>query len=323
MISLPKISVVIPIKNGEQTLVKCLHSITTQTIASQIEIIVLDSQSTDKSVAIANEYKAKIINVPEGTFNHGLTRNLGIANASGDFIFLTVQDAAIAENNMLEKMATHFWDEKVMAVVAHQATPHDADKNPAKWFRRISEPEVETRYFPDGQFATLSKEKQFELSRWDDVCAMYRKTASQALPFRETNFSEDCLWAYDALNAGFKLIRDPSLVVHHYHHMSFNYVLKSKFIINYNDYIYFQHIPDFKLSPMNTMKIIYQLVKKRDLTITKKFYWIFHNIGASLANFISVIIFRISLSIGKEKMLNRAYQIICKSVPQGHQKNSE
>lgn len=315
-----KISVVIPVKNGGSILEKCLISLTSQTINKDIEIIILDSASTDNSKALATSYQAKIINIPNGTFNHGLTRNLGIANASGDFIFLTVQDAAIADNYMLEKMVTHFLDEKVMAVVAHQATPNDADKNPAKWFRRISEPEVETRYFPDGQFATLSKEKQFELSRWDDVCAMYRKTALQALPFRETSFSEDCFWAFDALNAGFKLIRDPSLVVYHYHHMSFNYVLKSKFIAYYNDYIFFQHLPNIQLSPLNIIKIIYHLLKKRELTIANKLYWIIHNMGASFGNFVSVMIFRISLGIGKEKLLDSAYKIICKTIPQGKQK---
>lgn len=317
-----KISVVIPAKNGGSILEKCLFSIASQTIYNEVEIIVLDSSSTDNSKEIAASFNAKIIDVPNGTFNHGLTRNMGVSNALGDFIFFTVQDASIAQHDMLEKMVSHFFDEKVMAVVAHQAIPHDEDKNPARWFKRFSEPLVETRFFPDGQFATLSKQKQFQLSRWDDVCAMYRKTALQQLPFRETNFSEDCLWAYDALNAEFKLIRDPSLVVYHYHHMSFNYVLKSKFIVYYNDYLYFQHTPDFQFSPINTFKTIYHLLTKNELTFDKKLYWILHNILASFANFVAIVIFKISLGLGKEKLLRKAYQIICKTVPQGQQKNT-
>ncbi|MEO6838770.1 MAG: glycosyltransferase family A protein, partial [Ginsengibacter sp.] len=136
------ISVIIPVKNGAQTLEKCLIKIRSQT-TRDIEIIVLDSMSTDNSKEIALKYQAKVIEIPDGTFNHGLTRNLGVQHATGELIYLTVQDAWIADDDMLEKMSKHFEDTEVQSVTGMQATPHEKDKNPARWFKRYSEPVAE------------------------------------------------------------------------------------------------------------------------------------------------------------------------------------
>jgi glycosyltransferase involved in cell wall biosynthesis len=314
------ISVIIPVKNGEATLSKCLASVSNQTIKDRIEIIILDSASTDNSKNIAKSFGAKIIDVDPGTFNHGLTRNTGVQYAQGTFLYFTVQDAWLSTNNTLEEMLLHFEDTLVQGVVIHQAVPHESDKNPAKWFVRYTKPEVETRYFPEGAFALLPARRQFELSNWDDVCAMYRKTALLKIPFRQTNFSEDWLWANDALHAGMKLIRDPSLIVYHSHHMSFGYVLKNTFIVNYYNFIYFNQVPVVKLSPVNTLRRIYTVLTQKNIPVIKKPYWVVHNIKADFASFISVFIFRGSLTVGGEKLLDKAYRYICKQVPQGQQK---
>ncbi|MEO7048328.1 MAG: glycosyltransferase family 2 protein, partial [Ferruginibacter sp.] len=200
------LSVIIPVKNGAATLIQCLESIRSQTL-EDIEIIILDSISNDSSREIALRYNAKVIDIPENTFNHGLTRNLGLEKASGEFLFYTVQDAWLAENNMLEKMVKHFEDEKVMGVVGHQAIPWGhADKNPAYWFKRYTQPEPAERYFPQNTFENLSQNQQFQCSSWDDVVAMYRRSALITTPFIETNFAEDWVWASDALKKGYKLV---------------------------------------------------------------------------------------------------------------------
>ena len=86
--------------------------------------------STDASREIAVAYGAKIINISEGSFDHGLSRNIGVQHATGDFIFFTVQDAWLSTKNLLEKMSSHFNNPDVIAVVGHQAVPHEKDNNP-------------------------------------------------------------------------------------------------------------------------------------------------------------------------------------------------
>ena len=316
-----KISVIIPVKNGEPALENCLRSIREQN-SIDIEILILDSMSSDRSREISNSFGARVISIPDGTFNHGLTRNIGARYAKNEFLYYTVQDAWLPEKNMLERMVKHFEDQSVQAVAGHQATPWGhPDKNPVLWFKRFTEPMVTTREYPNLSFDQLTLKQQFEASGWDDVNAMYRKSALIQIPFRETDFSEDWLWANDALRNGMKILYDPSLIVYHYHHMYFGYVFKAKFIMNYYFHKFFKQLPAVPWSPVGAIKSTYTLLKLKEASILKKPYWILHNLMFNLSFFLSVIIFRTTFYLGGQRMLDKAYTIICKKVPQGKPKS--
>lgn len=55
---MPKISVIIPVYNGEKYLKECLDSILSQTM-SDIEVICINDGSTDDSLKILSEYQNK------------------------------------------------------------------------------------------------------------------------------------------------------------------------------------------------------------------------------------------------------------------------
>lgn len=312
-----KISIVIPVKNGEATLRKCINAIVQQSIASQIEIIVLDSMSTDNSRQIAQNFAAKIIEVPNGTFNHGLTRNLGVQYAQGELIYFTVQDAYLSEKDQLQKMVEHFQDNEIAAVNGIQGIPDDFDKNPAIWFERFTVPEIELRYFPGDAFSNLSLEDKFENSRWDNVNAMYRKSALQTIPFHKTDFAEDAIWAKDALMHGFKLVRDPSLLVYHYHYESFNYSFKKAYVNNYIFWKHFNVLPGFSPFFLPLAKNLFTLFKRKRLSLFSKIKWAVHNFFRLLANLLSVGIFRFAYLLGKQNLLDKSYHMFCSKVPQG------
>lgn len=86
--NLPLLSVIIPIYNAESHIEKCIQSILTQSYKN-IEIILVDDGSTDRSGAIAKKIASEYANV---LFlrqeNHGVSaaRNTGLCLASGDFI---------------------------------------------------------------------------------------------------------------------------------------------------------------------------------------------------------------------------------------------
>jgi glycosyltransferase involved in cell wall biosynthesis len=314
------ISVIIPVKNGAQTLHKCLSSINHQTIADRIAIIVLDSASTDSSKQIALACGAKVIDILPEEFNHGLTRNEGVKYAKGELLYFTVQDAYIADDDMLERMCVHFNDKEVQSVCAHQAIPHDLDKNPALWFKRITKPEAEVRYFPNGSFSRLTKKQQLSYSQWDNVCAMYRKEGLVNLPFKKMDYCEDCLWAEAALKSGQKIIRDPSLVVYHYHHHNFGYTYRSYFIINYYYFIFFNARPSYPKLFIPLLTRINTLRKEKALSIMQKLYWAVHNAGTLFAQWLSVCVFKMGYVFSGKEGVEKAYKIICKTVPQGKQK---
>ncbi len=79
----PKISIVIPVRNGEEVLANCLHSLANQSLAPErYEVIVVDDGSTDDSARIAEEYGARLLSQPpSGT---STARNRGVEKAGGD-----------------------------------------------------------------------------------------------------------------------------------------------------------------------------------------------------------------------------------------------
>lgn len=94
------ISVVIPIYNSEKYLKKCLDSILKQTY-KELEIILVNDGSTDKSEIICKEYYGKYNNI-KYIFqkNKGVSeaRNRGIREAFGKYLAFIDSDDTIAEN---------------------------------------------------------------------------------------------------------------------------------------------------------------------------------------------------------------------------------
>ena len=104
----PRISVIIPVYNAENTLGKCIESVINQTFRDT-EIILINDGSTDKSLEIAEKYaqqdsRVKIIN--QG--NHGLSeaRNVGIKTAQGEYISFVDSDDWIGDEKMYDELVT-------------------------------------------------------------------------------------------------------------------------------------------------------------------------------------------------------------------------
>lgn len=312
------ISVIIPVRNGEATLQKCLQSIREQTIGSSVEILILDTSSTDNSTSIAERFGAKVIHIEPVDFSHGGTRNLGAKMAAGELLYYTVQDARISSKDMLEKMASYFLDKDVQGVNGIQGVPSELDKNPAVWFKRFSIPVPEVRWFKNNSFSKLTSSQQLEYCRWDNVNAMYRKDAIVSIPFRTVNFAEDAIWAMEALTNGYKLIRDSSLLTYHYHHHDFSYTFKVVYIVHYGILVNFNTLPKFpnfiKSIALNT----YSILKKKELVFAKKIYWIWHNIARNSAHFLSILTLRFLYLFGP-KSVEKGLVFFCSQIPQGKQ----
>ena len=101
-----KLTVVIPAKNGiEEDFESTLQAIQGQRGIADVEIIVVDSGSTDGTVKVAEAYGAKVYCIPPSEFNHGLTRNFGAEQGTGEFILFMVQDAIPATDDLFYEMA--------------------------------------------------------------------------------------------------------------------------------------------------------------------------------------------------------------------------
>ena len=84
----PLVSIIIPTKNSEKTLPSCLKSIQRQTYKN-IEVIVVDNYSKDKTREIARKYGAKVfLKGPERNAQF----NYGVRIARGDYIYFIGSD---------------------------------------------------------------------------------------------------------------------------------------------------------------------------------------------------------------------------------------
>ena len=92
------ISVIVPVHNGEKTLRKCVDSILHNTVAD-IEIILVENGSTDRTLEICQEYSNSHQNVKTIVADvTGLShaRNLGMDAAKGEWIAFVDADDYIS-----------------------------------------------------------------------------------------------------------------------------------------------------------------------------------------------------------------------------------
>lgn len=101
-----KLSIIIPVYNTEKYLERCLDSVIYQTF-KDIEIIIVNDASSDDSQKIINEYQKKdsriISIINDENINLGLTRNIGIEKATGEYITFVDSDDWL-EKEMYEEM---------------------------------------------------------------------------------------------------------------------------------------------------------------------------------------------------------------------------
>jgi len=110
----PKITVVTVIYNAENTIANCLKSVSAQTYTN-VEHIIIDGVSNDKSLAIIEANKAvnvKVFSEPDtGIYN---AMNKGIEKATGEYIiFLNADDCYASPtvlNNMVDFLLLHQLD---------------------------------------------------------------------------------------------------------------------------------------------------------------------------------------------------------------------
>ena len=96
----PFISVIIPVFNMAEGIVRCLRSVTCQ-MTEDIEIIVVDDGSTDGTAGVAREFAAgnpgiRYFHKPNGGVSSA--RNIGIAEAKGEYLMFIDADDEIEED---------------------------------------------------------------------------------------------------------------------------------------------------------------------------------------------------------------------------------
>ena len=117
----PLVSIVIPTLNAERTLKDCLDSIASQNYPHEnLEIIIADGGSTDETLQIVEDFRAKSstinVRVLENKLKTGEAgKAVGIKAANNDVIALIDSDNILPDQDWLKSMVEPFKDPEIIA----------------------------------------------------------------------------------------------------------------------------------------------------------------------------------------------------------------
>jgi rhamnosyltransferase len=216
------ISIVIPVKNGGGDLARCFDGIAAQVVGEEVEIVVIDSGSTDGSVQEARERGAIVREIPAHEFSHGASRNLGASLASGELLVFISQDAYPVDERWLEHLTGPLREEEpLVGGIYGRQLPHAGARPPERYFLDFLYGS-ETRR----QRAADTHELTMQTTLFSNVNAAMPRSLWERFPFVEDIImSEDQDWCRRVLLAGFTVVYEPAAAVRHSH----NYTLAGAF----------------------------------------------------------------------------------------------
>jgi len=118
------VSIIIPAKNVEEIIEKCLTSINLLEYPKDFsEVIVVDNGSIDATKSIAQKMGAKVLEKKRGTI--ASLRNLGASRARGDILAFLDADMVVC-SSWLKNAIYHLKDKKIGAVGSMPKVPENA-----------------------------------------------------------------------------------------------------------------------------------------------------------------------------------------------------
>jgi rhamnosyltransferase len=201
-LNIPRCSIVIRAYNEEKHLPRLLEAISEQTL-KDVEVILVDSGSTDSSTDIARQHGARVLHIAREEFTFGRSLNIGVGAARGEFVVLASAHIVPMESDWLDRLLEPFEDTKVALTYGKQRG--DAES-------KFSEDQHFRRWYPD----TSNFEQKPPFS--NNANAALRREMWEQQPFDEVLTGlEDLAWASWTVKQGYKVAYVAEAGVHHLH----------------------------------------------------------------------------------------------------------
>ncbi len=198
----PPCSIVIRAFNEEEHIGRLLTGISQQTVEAP-ETILVDSGSTDATVAIASKFPVRFVEISPEEFTFGRSLNRGIAAASGEFIVIISAHCFPVYPDWLERLLEPFEDAAVAAAYGKQRGGKTNHYSEHQFFRQ---------YFPD--LSQLNQGQPFT----HNANAAIRKKLWEEHPYNEQLTGlEDLAWSSWAKGQGYRLSYVAEAEVVHVH----------------------------------------------------------------------------------------------------------
>ncbi|MCG2788246.1 MAG: glycosyltransferase [Anaerolineae bacterium] len=173
-------SLVIRAFNEARHLPRLLEGVRQQTV-QDVEIILVDSGSTDDTVKIAESFGAKIVHIAPADFTFGRSLNLGISAATHELVAIASAHVYPVYPDWLERLFEPFADASIGLAYGKQRGAETS---------KYSEHQIFARWFPDS--SDLRQSHPF----CNNANAAIRRALWQKYPYDETLTGlEDLAWA--------------------------------------------------------------------------------------------------------------------------------
>ena len=199
----PRCSIVIRCYNEEQHIGRLLSGLMQQTLKNEIEIIVVDSGSTDATVAIASRYPVNLVTIRPEEFSFGRSLNLGCQQVTGEFIAIVSAHVYPVYTDWLEQMLKPFENPDIALVYGKQR---------GNEVTKYSEHQIFAHWFPE--------ESNFLQSHpfCNNANSVVRRTLWQQFPYDEgLTGLEDLAWAKQVMELGYKIAYNAEAEIIHVH----------------------------------------------------------------------------------------------------------
>ena len=195
-------SIIIRAYNEATHLPRLLEGISQQTI-KDVEVILVDSGSTDATVSIAESLGARVVKIPAEEFTFGRSLNFGIQAAKHEFVVIASAHVYPVYPDWLECLLRPLEDEKVAVVYGKQRGTGTS---------KFSEHQIFQQWFPDEDI--LRQPSPF----CNNANAAIRRSLWEQHPYDETLTGlEDVAWAKWAQTRGWELAYAAKAEIIHAH----------------------------------------------------------------------------------------------------------
>lgn len=185
-------SFVIRTKNESLRLAQCLERIRAQRWIGTLEIVVIDSGSTDGTQDIARRLADRLIEIRPEEFDYSRTLNQAIAASRGSLVVPISGHTVLRDDDWLARMAAVFADDRVAGAFCRQVPWPDAD-----WTELVRL----SRDFPADDRVWEPPE---DCTMFSNAASVIRRDLWERHPF-DRSAAEDLYWAKWAISVGFKI----------------------------------------------------------------------------------------------------------------------
>jgi len=223
-----RVSVIIPTLNAGSSFRELLAMLVRQTITPH-ELIIVDSCSDDSTVAIAKAADAKVLTVQRTDFDHGGTRNLAAAEATGSILLFMTQDVMPVNERMIEELVKPLLGDldEVEAVYAYARQLTDSSADLLERLARASNYPLESTIKGYEDIARIGIKTFF----CSNACSAIRRDVFQQIGGFQAPviFNEDMFMSARCILNGMRVAYCAEAQVYHTHHYTIKQQMKRFF----------------------------------------------------------------------------------------------